>query len=595
MKHVRQLSLLILCSLMLSPLGAQTVDPEAYPGERAQQQQEFLDGESAFPAKPRSMWSLGIKGGAAYVTGDVAPQPGYGFGLDVRRGLGHVVSLRLQASGGQAKGLNFQPSRGYRNHSDNPWSELYFPGQVNQIDNANPIPPQVYYNFQMRYADVSVQAVFNLNNINFYKEQPKWGLHALIGAGLMAHHTRVDAGRGTAPNIDPYDFSGIDQIPLERGPFSLSGRRNRLDAIRNILDGEYESPAEGSSRATGLTIGNNVYTTQPIIVGGLGATYRLNNRIDIELEHRFTWAGSDLLDGQRWQEAGFSGGSGYASAITPLTPNNDSYQQTTIGIHIRLGKGADATWWNNPMNQVYNGIQESREVVKKLSEDSDGDGIPDLYDKEPDTPEGMMVDAAGRTLDSDGDGIPDSEDDEPFTPKGCDVDRNGVALDADNDGVPDCKDAEPNSPPGMYYDSKGVAIQLPTSPSGGAGGFANSPCLLPIVHFDLNGDNVNPDFYPELYYIAQVMKANKSLKVKATGYADSRNTDSYNQDLSNRRVNNTVDFIANTYGIDRSRFLTDAKGESNPLIPNLPDSYGNQKLEPLHFVNRRVEFECVEE
>lgn len=593
MKHVRQLCLLILCSLMLSPLGAQTIDPEAYPGEKAQQQQEYLDGETAFPAKPRSKWSLGVKGGAAYVSGDVAAQPGYGFGLDFRRGLGHAVSLRVQATGGQAKGLNYQPSRGYRNHGT-PWNDLYYAGGVNQLDQTN-TPPPVYYNFQMTYADLSVQAVINLNNINFYKEQPNWGLHAILGAGLLAFNTKIDGGREANGVVDPYDFSNVSNIPLSNsGPFNLGGRRDRINELRNILDGSYETPAEGSNTATGLTVGSNTFTTQPVIMAGLGASYRLNNRIDIELEHRFVWTNNDLLDGQRWSENGGGAGSVYNQSVTALTPDKDAYQQTTLGIHFRLGKGAEATWWDNPMRQVYNGIEESREVVRKLSEDSDNDGVPDLYDKEPDTPEGMITDASGRALDSDGDGYPDSDDDEPFTPKGCDVDRNGVALDADNDGVPDCFDKEPNSAPGMYYDANGVAIQLPDVTNIN-NSFGNSPCLLPIIHFDLDKDNVKPDFYPELYYIAQVMKANPDLKVRASGYADVRNTDAYNQDLSNRRVQNTVDFIVNTYGINASRFVTEAYGESNPLIPNLPDNRASSKLEPLHFVNRRVEFECIED
>lgn len=594
MKHVRQLCLLILCSLMLSPLGAQTIDPEAYPGEKAQQQQEFLDGESAFPAKPRSKWSLGIKGGAAFVSGDVAAQPGFGAGIDFRRGLGHAVSLRVQATGGQAVGLNYQQSRGYRNHSGNPWSDLYYPGGVNGLDGSNSIPA-VYYNFQMTYADVSVQAVFNLNNINFYKSDPKWGLHAMVGGGFLAFSTKIDGGRSANGVTEPYDFSSVSQTSLPGGGFlSVTGRRERIDALQNILDGEYETPAEGSATTTGITIGSNNFTTSPVIMAGLGASYKLNSRIDIELEHRFVWTNSDLLDGQRWQEVGFGGGQAYSSSVTPLTPDKDTYQQTTVGIHFRLGKGEEADWWRNPMRQVYNGIEESREVVRKLSEDSDNDGVPDLYDKEADTPEGMIVDASGVAQDSDGDGYPDSEDDEPFTPKGCDVDRNGKALDADNDGVPDCYDKEPNSEPGMYYDANGVAIQLPDySEINNYGG--NSPCLLPIIHFDLDRDNIKPDFYPELYYIAQVMKANESLKVRASGYTDSRNSDAYNQDLSQRRVDNAVNFIVNTYGIEASRFSTDAVGEQNPLIPNLPDNRVNPKLEPLHFVNRRVEFECIED
>ena len=321
----------------------------------------------------------------------------------------------------------------------------------------------------------------------------------------------------------------------------------------------------------------------PVLTVAAGLRYRLGRRVELELEHRIAWSNDDLLDGQRWQEVG--------GALTPLTRDFDSYNHTTLGIHFRLGKGEESLWWSNPLTEVYSSAQEAREIVKRLTDDSDNDGVPDLYDKEPDTPIDSPVDGQGRTLDSDQDGYPDNEDDEPFTPKGCDVDGNGVALDADNDGVPDCFDKEPNSPPGMYYDAKGVAIQMPDP----GASVADVPCLLPIIHFDLDKDAIKPEFYPELYYIAQVMKNDPSLRVRATGHTDVRNTDTYNEDLSMRRVNNAVDFIVNSYGVDRSRFVTSYQGEQQNLIQNLPANHSNRKLEPLHYVNRRVEFECVRE
>lgn len=66
-----------------------------------------------------------------------------------------------------------------------------------------------------------------------------------------------------------------------------------------------------------------------------------------------------------------------------------------------------------------------------LMVDSDGDGVLDLYDKCPDTPEGVSVDEKGCPKDSDGDGIPDYLDDEPNTPYGMPVDSAGVALSDD--------------------------------------------------------------------------------------------------------------------------------------------------------------------
>ncbi len=350
-----------------------------------------------------------------------------------------------------------------------------------------------------------------------------------------------------------------------------------MDLIAYSQDGTYESFAECTADPGGFSIADNPINFNPALTGGIGVRYKLGRRAELELEYRIAWTNDDLLDGQRWQEGAVA-----------LTRDFDNYSQATLGIHFRLGKGEESPWWTNPLTDVYSSAKEANDMVKKLTDDTDNDGVPDLYDKEPDTPENTPVDRQGRTLDSDGDGYPDIEDDEPFSMKGCPVDANGVMIDADNDGTPDCVDKEPNSPPGMYYDANGVAIVIENE-----GGTSEMPCLLPIVHFDLNEDIIKPEFYPELYYIAQVMQADPDLKVRAVGHADNRNSDAYNQDLSKRRVENAINFIVTTYGISKDRFQSDFSGESAPVIKNLPDNRQNRKLEPLHYVNRRVEFECV--
>lgn len=584
MENVKHLLLLMfLSSTMLA--GYAQEESKKYREQDLEQLEMYEDGDYLFPPKPKNNWSIGVKGGLAYVAGDVRPQPGMGFGLDVRKAMGHVFSLRLQATAGQAFGQNWSPTNGYRNHQGNPWNDLYFPGGVNQLDNSG-TPPNVYYNFRMRYADVALQGLVNLNNINFYKEQAKWNVYAGAGIGVNAYNTAVDALDGNG-NLYTH-FNEVTAInPNDPTTFRIDGRKERLDLLKSRQDGVYETPAEGHVAETSLQVGGNNYVVGPMITGTVGLRYRLTRRVELELEHRIAWANDDLLDGQRWQEVG-GGGPDWAQDQTALTRDFDSYNHTTLGIHFRLGPGEESLWWTNPLTEAYSSAQEAREIAKRLTEDSDGDGVPDLYDKEPDTPEGIPVDGLGRALDSDGDGILDIDDEEPFTPKGCPVDEYGVALDSDNDGVPDCFDKEPNSPPGMYYDAKGVAIIIENKAP-------EIPCLLPIVHFELDKDNIRPEFYPELYYIAQVMKNDPAVKVRATGHADVRASDSYNEDLSRRRVKNAVDFLVNTYGVDPNRFIMEYEGESNTVIQNLPSNHANPKLEPLHYVNRRVEFECIRE
>ncbi len=576
MKNLRNLLLLAcLCSMVLTAIGQDDDASQKYRSRDLEQLEQYEDGDTPFPPRPKSNLAIGVKGGLSLLFGDVRPQSSFGGALDIRKSFGHAFSMRLQGAVGQAKGLNFKPTSGYQNHGGNPYNTAYF------VEPGAATAPNVYYNYQMTYGDASIQALLNLNNLNFYKEQPKWSLYAGFGVGAMGYNTVVDARNGN----DRYDFSTVDAIALDDPSVpGLDGRSQRLTTLEGLLDGEYESAAEAHLDRSYIEVGGNKFTVNPAVMGIVGTSYRLGRRVEVELEYRIVTSGDDLLDGARWQETG--GGSG-ASRLTPATSEVDALSNLTLGVHVRLGKGEDAEWWRNPMTQLYTDVQEVRQTTKKLTEDSDDDGIPDLYDDEPDTPEGVPTDARGRALDSDGDGYTDNVDDEPFSPKNAEVDANGVALDADNDGVPDIYDKEPNSPPGMYYDAKGVAIQLDIPEA------TEQPCLLPIIHFELNRDNIQPQFYPEMYYIAQVMKADPDLKVRAVGFADARNTDAYNLDLSQRRVNNAISFLVNTYGIEEGRFMVEFKGESEPMIKGLPENGGSSKLEPLYYVNRRVEFECV--
>ncbi|WNJ20850.1 OmpA family protein [Pontibacter sp. G13] len=593
MKHFKHLLLLMFLSSIFT-VGFSQEEEDRYKNIRKKdydQADAYAEGNYPLPPRPKSNWAIGVKGGWGFVAGDVSTRPGWAGGLDVRKGLGHAFSLRLALGGGQSFGQNYRETTGYRGHAGNPWHENYFDGYVNQVDVANGInppsgsPPTVFYNYKATIFDATLQGIFNLNNVNFYKEQVKWNLYVGVGFGAMMYNTKVDALDANG-NIYTH-FDAVSGIPLNDGQ-GTDGRADRIDALRDAQDQDYETFAEGHVDRSAITFGDAAFVVNPVLQGLAGISYRINRRIELNLEYKFAWSSDDLIDGNRWQETG-GGGPDFPRDKTSLSPSSDLFNTVTIGLGFRLGKGEESPWWDNPVAEAYTNINEAVRLVDQIQSDADGDGVPDLYDKEPDTPEGYIVGSDGRVLDSDQDGIPDSEDDEPFSPKNCDVDENGVAIDSDNDGVPDCYDKEPNSPPGSYYDVNGVAIQIEPADDP-----KDAPCLLPIVHFDSDKDNIKPEFYPEMYYVAQVMKNDPGLKIKAVGHADVTAGDAYNLELSKRRVQNVVDFLVNTYGIDPNRFIMEYDGSRAPLIKNLP-AKRQAKLEPLRYVNRRVEFECIRE
>ncbi|MDT0619448.1 OmpA family protein [Salinisphaera sp. P385] len=210
--------------------------------------------------------------------------------------------------------------------------------------------------------------------------------------------------------------------------------------------------------------------------------------------------------------------------------------------------------------------------------DSDGDGVPDYADKCPNTPAGVPVDDTGCPLDSDGDGVPDYKDDCPNTPKGTQVNASGCPLvvDSDGDGVPDDRDKCPDTPPGQPVTTDGCAVGQST--------------VLQGVKFEFNSARLTPNAEQILIGVAETLKDSPGFDVEVGGHTDSIGSDSYNLELSQERTESAVEFLVGQ-GIDRSRMVARGYGESQPVAPNVnPDGSDNPEGRAR---NRRVELKVV--
>ncbi|MNS02052.1 putative lipoprotein YiaD precursor [compost metagenome] len=96
-------------------------------------------------------------------------------------------------------------------------------------------------------------------------------------------------------------------------------------------------------------------------------------------------------------------------------PSNDKWSYGYAGLNFALGsKSKKNLDWVNPYALMYDELKDNelrQEVetlksrvaategdVSNIKKDADGDGVSDVFDKEPNTPAGNVVDGAGRTI-----------------------------------------------------------------------------------------------------------------------------------------------------------------------------------------------------
>ena len=109
--------------------------------------------------------------------------------------------------------------------------------------------------------------------------------------------------------------------------------------------------------------------------------------------------------------------------------------------------------------------------------------------------------------------------------------------------------------------------------------------LNPIM-FDFDKSNIRKQAAFELDKLVQVMKKYPDMVIKVNSYTDRRGPESYNQGLSERRAQSTVQYVI-SQGIDESRISGEGFGESDPKVDC------DQCTEEQYEMNRRSEFKII--
>ena len=507
-------------------------DSSVIPQKRMPQQNEFWNNQYNFPAKPRNQWEVGASFGSFMESSDVpVVAPTFGFGVHVRKAFGYLFSLRMEYVNGVAKGLAWQPSDNYSLNTawTNPakgipaYNPLYRnpAGQLTTLT-GGPLN-YVFYNYKTNLQDLSLQGIITLNNIRFHKQ--KTGIVIYGGGGIGATLYKCMINTGNESNGTNY--AGLFDYIQSHMSTVYTDRRSVRKALKNGaggfagMDNTYETPAESE---TGRFPHIGAYTLKPSGTVLFGASYKINKSINIYLEDRNTFVKTDLLDGQQWQES--------APGSPVMTRDFDSYNVLQLGLNFNLGsKAVEPLWWLNPLDYAYSELNNPRHTKfpKPKFVDSDGDGVIDELDREPNTPAGCPVDTHGVMRDTDGDGVPDCKDKELITPTYC------QPVDADGVGKCPCPDSS------CFKNFVPVKV-------------VSCPADYPSVSFKANGTGLSGDAKALLAKVAAKLKENPTCKIQVVGYPAANKA---NQSRANARLESIKKQLIEVLGISADRITTD--------------------------------------
>ncbi|CAG5007910.1 Peptidoglycan-associated lipoprotein [Dyadobacter sp. CECT 9275] len=358
--------------------------------------------------------------------------------------------------------------------------------------------------FEGKYTDVSLSGTVNLKGL-------------LIGPNKMKRW-KIDA------------YAGIGQVFYDATAYDLTG---------------------------GVKLRETGKKNDWIVPTGLNINYEVSKRIDIGLDFRLNHTNSDYLDAtyggdySRNPQDGFS----IKDQKTSRKGNSelDSYGYGSIQLTYKLGKNplkvqkVDGKWDYKPDEGGYYHLRytDPRVLIK----------APKILTLE----EMDSVAKANRPKDID--------------PR--------LLLDTDGDGVSDFFDKEPNSPAGSVVDGSGRVIDFDSYVKNALATGVACAEIFANVQFDTDKNVLKPEFQEMLKNVASIMNRN-GCRLQLAGHADRRASDRYNVALSRRRVEAVKNYLINEAGLkDPSKVIVDYFGSFKPIADSAsrPGLQKNRRVE----------------
>jgi OOP family OmpA-OmpF porin len=320
----------------------------------------------------------------------------------------------------------------------------------------------------------SLNAQVNLFNIDMFRKQDNVQLYISGGAGLAGYKPTVTATGGTAT-----DYAG------------------------------------------GKTI------SELIIPVGLGAKFKLSDKINFDLGWSVYFVDGDNLDG------------------TYRNNNSDKFSYAHAGLEFALGQGKQLAF-HNPVAATYDEALQAKQLAGALKSDLDAQKSENAR---------LRTEMGDLLKDTDGDGVADKLDKCPGTPSATVVDGAGCPLKV----------------PAPVVNEKVIITEADRKVVADA---------IKNLEFDLNKATIRPKSFATLNRVANLL-VSKNFSLKLAGHTDNTGSDELNMRLSKARAESVKAYLV-SQGVNASRVEATGYGESQPIATN-KTAAGRQK-------NRRVEF-----
>ena len=335
-------------------------------------------------------------------------------------------------------------------------------GAVTQADQNDHNQTYTGFSTKIKYA-VDLMATFNIANIDWANRKSFIQPYVSVGGGEIGYTATVSNANGTTNGGNQHDF----YMPVGAG--------FKINVSQGVnIDLGYQVNFVNNDTFDGTVAGNN---NDRFSYGHIGLEFALGSK-----------------------------GKPQMSSYNPVNSMRDEYLMSDQRLQIQLDRERAANM------QLRTDLNTTNANLAKLTVDSDGDGVPDVYDKCPNTPAGTQVDGAGCPL--------------PVK-------------------KPDVK---------VYVTNEDRAV-------------VNE--AVKNLEFDFGKATIRDHSDESLNKLAMLL-VNKGFSLKLAGYTDNVGSVSANLKLSKDRAEAVKTYLA-TQGVDPSKISAEGYGKAHPIATNKTD------------------------